>query len=260
VTAVFDAYARYYDLLYREKDYAAESRYVSDRIRERAPGARRILELGCGTGAHAVHLAQLGYEVHGIDLSENMVQRALARKRQLTADVAARISFDTGDVRSFRSGEEYDVVISLFHVMSYQTSNSDLGAAFATAAAHLQPGGLFLFDFWYGPAVLTEHPEVRVRRLEDDTIRVVRIAEPAVHTERNVVDVNYTLFVEDKASARVEQIRETHSMRYLFLPEIEQLASLAHFESLQAHAWLSSRTLQTGDWSGFVSMTRCQSA
>jgi predicted TPR repeat methyltransferase len=90
--AVFDdAYGRYYDLLYRDKDYAAESEYVASHIRKHVPRAKRILELGCGTGGHAVLLAAMGFDVHGVDLSEAMLGRANARKASLPKAVAARL-------------------------------------------------------------------------------------------------------------------------------------------------------------------------
>lgn len=83
MSQVFDTYAHYYDLLYRDKDYAGESEYVAAHIRKQAPQAKRILELGCGTGAHAEHLARMGYTVHGVDLSKAMLARAEARKAKI---------------------------------------------------------------------------------------------------------------------------------------------------------------------------------
>ena len=80
--------------------------------------------------------------------------------------------------------------------MSYQTENADLAAAFATAAEHLAPGGIFIFDCWYGPGVLTDPPTTRVRRLHGDGIEVTRIAEPVNHYDRNRVDVHYEVIVE----------------------------------------------------------------
>ena len=68
-------------------------------------------------------------------------------------------------------------MIALFHVLSYQTSNADAQAMFETAATHIETGGIFLFDCWYGPAVLTDRPETRVKRAEDDTVEIIRIAE-----------------------------------------------------------------------------------
>ena len=256
MSQVFDAYARYYDLLYRDKDYAAEVVYVASHIHEHAPQAKRILELGCGTGAHAEHLARMGYTVHGVDLSEAMLARAEARKAALPSEVAARLSFGLGDVRTVRRGETYEAVISLFHVMSYQTTNTDLAAAFETAATHLEPGGLFLFDFWYGPAVLTQKPEVRVKRLEDDEIKVIRIAEPVMHVNESIVDVNYTVFIEVKATRKVEPVRETHRMRYLFLPELLQFADAEVWTDCKSFGWMKLQKLNQDDWAGLFFATK----
>ena len=96
--SVFNEYARYYDLLYRDKDYAAEAAYVASNIRRHSPRATRILELGCGTGVHAEQLARLGFIVHGIDLSETMLARAQARKTALPAELAERLSFQHGRI------------------------------------------------------------------------------------------------------------------------------------------------------------------
>jgi len=62
---VFADYARYYDLLYRDKDYSAEAQYVAGLVRKFHPSARSILELGSGTGIHASLLAEKGFTVHG---------------------------------------------------------------------------------------------------------------------------------------------------------------------------------------------------
>ena len=235
---VFDSYAHYYELLYGGKDYAGESAYVASHLKRHAPSAARILELGCGTGAHAEHLARLGYIVHGVDQSEEMLSRAMARRSNLSGEISARLSFAVGDARSVRTGEQYDAVIALFHVMSYQTTNVDLQLAFATAATHLRPGGVFLFDFWYGPAVLEQRPEVRVKRLEDESIKVTRIAEPTMREDEGVVEVNYTVFIEEKATGKMRQVRETHRMRYLFLTELSLLRPSA-FEERASCAWMS---------------------
>ena len=248
-------YARYYDLLYRDKDYAAEADYIAAMVRRRAPQARRILELGCGTGGHAVQLARLGFTVHGTDLSEHMLARAQVRCASLPAEVAARLSFSLGDARSVRAGQGFDAVISLFHVMSYQTHNADLRAAYNTAAAHLEPGGVFLYDYWYGPAVLTQRPEARVRRLADDQIEVTRIAEPVMHWQRNVCDVNYTLFVQDRVNGALHQFTETHPMRYLFPPELDLLEA-GQWQQPQDHGWMGEPPPDTSHWAALRSVQR----
>ena len=69
----FARYALCYDLLYRDKDYAAEAGYVGRLIRSATPAARSVLEFGCGTGRHARLLCTMGFDVHGVDRSPEMV-------------------------------------------------------------------------------------------------------------------------------------------------------------------------------------------
>lgn len=252
--SVFDLYAACYDLLYRDKDYAGEAAYVASLLRQRAPRARRILELGCGTGGHAEHLARSGFEVHGVDLSDSMLVKAQARKAQLPTELAAKLSFSVGDARSTRIEGRFDAVLALFHVMSYQTSNADLQAAYATVAAHLSPGGVFLYDYWYGPAVLRQNPETRVRRLADDRVRVTRIAEPVMHWGRNVCDVRYTLLV-DSTDGTTHRFEESHPMRYLFEPELA-LFEQAHWHEPLNRAWMSEREADAGTWAAVRMLTR----
>lgn len=244
---VFGNYSRYYDLLYKDKDYGGEADYVHGLIRQFAPPAKTILNLGCGTGAHDVLLSGRGYDVTGIDMSEEMLARANA-KLSVSSGAPSSVRFRRGDIREIRLGTAFDVVISLFHVMSYQTRNSDFIAALATAKDHLRPDGVLIFDCWYGPAVLSDRPAVRVKRLEDDAVSIVRIAEPVMYPERNLVDVCYTVFITDKISGTTQVLNETHTMRYLFSPEIEFMLSCAGFKIIAGEEWMTKKTLGFDTW------------
>jgi SAM-dependent methyltransferase len=246
--SVFSAYSRYYDLLYRDKDYAGEARYVRDLLATYAPGAAKIVEIGCGTGRHACALAMLGFEVHGVDVSAGMLEVAEQKRISLGQELASRLRFTQGDARVVRLGKRADAVVSLFHVMSYQTSNADLAAAFATAREHLVDGGVFIFDCWYGPAVLTERPAVTVKRLEDVVTSITRIAEPEMNTIENVVDVNYTVLVHDRKTDKRDTLRETHRMRYLFAPEIELLLSTNGMSLTASYEWMGGRPPGLHSW------------
>lgn len=245
---VFGKYARYYNLLYRDKDYAKEALFIHKLLQQYAPGKRSILELGCGTGTHAKFLAEKGYHIHGIDMSEEMFQQAEKQRSQYSQDLASRIVFSHGDIRNIRLDRQSDAIISLFHVVSYQTTNEDLQATFTTAKVHLKQGGVFIFDCWYGPAVLSERPTVRIKRLEDEMIQVTRIAEPVMHLNKNVVDVNYHVFIRDKRTNAVEEIRETHKMRYLFAPEIRLFISNLGFKIIDFREWMTDCTPGCDTW------------
>ncbi len=253
--SVFGAYSRYYDLLYKDKDYAGEARYVRSLIERHHPEAHTLLDLGCGTGRHAMLLAEAGYRVTGVDRSSEMLSAANAELSAAPAELAKRRAcsgaapqFMPGDVRTARVGQKFDAVVSLFHVMSYQVTNSDLQAAFVTAREHLKPGGVFIFDAWYGPTVLNEGPSIRITRLEDERSRVTRIAEPISNPNANTVDVNFHVLVSDKQSGAWDELRETHTMRYLFVPEVELLLEASGLCLRDSHEFLSNRRLGFDTW------------
>ncbi|MFL9924592.1 class I SAM-dependent methyltransferase [Herbaspirillum lusitanum] len=245
--SVFGAYARYYDLLYRDKDYAGEVEFIASLLRKHVPRAESILEMGCGTGIHAQRLVEKGYTVHGIDLSDDMLAAAKQRVEALPA-MRERLTFDSGNVRTYKAGLKFDIVISLFHVVSYQSTNADLRAMFQNAAQHLKDGGAFIFDFWHGPAVLTERPSVRMKRMESDEIAVTRVATPSVNMIENYVDVRYDIFIRDKKTTFVEELSETHRMRYLFLTEIEMLARDAGLNFVSSCEWMTGQAASEQTW------------
>jgi len=245
---VFADYSRYYDLLYRDKDYATEVYFVERLIRAHCPLAASILELGCGTGRHAELLARRGFKIHGVDLSDGMLADADKRRRALTEN-RDLLSFSCGDVRSVRLSDKFDTVVSLFHVASYMTENADLDQLFSTVKAHLNPGGLFLFDFWYGPAVLHDRPSVRIKRLADEELEVTRIAEPVMHPNENIVNVNYEIHVFNKQNQAVHKINECHRMRYLFKPELLLLFAAHDMKPVFFTEWLTGMDPGFNTWS-----------
>lgn len=246
--SAFESYSRYYNLLYQDKDYAGEAAYVNSLIDKHLPGAASILDLGCGTGTHNFLLAEMGYEVTGVDMSQEMLAVANSRLAGISSAQLPLISFHEGDIRAVLLKRTFDVVISLFHVISYQTSNDDLTAAFATARSHLKPGGIFIFDCWYGPAVLTDRPAVRVKRLENTEIALTRMVEPVMHPDMNLVELNYHIMARDKKNGAVEEVQETHRMRYLFRPEIELLVQKSGMSIIESSEWMTGLEPGFGTW------------
>ena len=240
---VFGDYAHYYDLLYRDKDYAGEASQVAARLGE----GRRLLELGSGTGRHALELARLGRDVTGVDMSEGMVEHAEERRLAAGPELQALLRFRQGDARSVRAGSMFDGVLSLFHVLSYQVADADVEAMLATAAAHLRPGGRFVFDFWYGPAVLAQKPENRTKILQAEGVELTRRASPRLDPSARRVDVRYDIEVRDLHSGARQTLSENHAMRYFDVPEVRAALERAGFgfvaaEELPGGAAPSERT------------------
>jgi SAM-dependent methyltransferase len=234
---IFDAYAAYYDLLYKDKDYSHEANYVHDLIVKHHPAAKSILDMGCGTGKHAREFERFGYNVVGVDLSSSMISIANENYSSST------IEFYEGDLRTVRLAKKFDVVVALFHVMSYQTEDADIENALETASLHLNDDGLLIFDCWYGPGVLNDPPAVRVKEMMDEQIEVRRLAEPTLQPEKKIVNVHYNVEVKEKETNTKYIIKEKHSMRYFFSNEIEKLSALKKFNLVAAYKWLDTKKL-----------------
>lgn len=235
----FELSSRVYDLLYREKDYAGEVTYLLGLLAQHHGAVNAVLDLGCGTGRHAADLLERGLEVTGVELSPKMAERA----REVP-----RLDVIEGDVRDMRLGRRFDAVLALFHVVSYQTTIDDLVRTFLTAAEHLDPGGLFVFDVWSTPAVLTQRPEMRTRSIADDELQVVRSAHPFERPQESIVEVKYSLVVTDRGTGLDREIHETHVMRHLTSGEVELLARLSRFVVLRAEEYLTGAKPSDSTW------------
>lgn len=242
----FQDYAYYYNAFYKDKDYAKEARQIDEILKKYGKNIHSVINYGCGTGKHDIELSRIGYSCTGIDLSETMIEVA----KQNSKNEEKKIDFSVADIRKFEPEKKYDAVISLFHVMSYQNSNEDIRAAFQSARKELERDKLFLFDLWYGPGVLTDPPVVRVKEVEDDQYRLIRIARPVMYDERNIVDVNYEVLIIDKKTNITKTIKEVHSMRYFFRPELEILLQQAGFELM---ANIDCNTLEETDYNSWTS-------
>ncbi len=253
---VFKKYAEYYDALYAEKDYAAECRFLEAIFKKyAAQPVQTILDLGCGTGGHVFQLARRGYTVCGVDKSADMLAIAQEKKSKLAG--REKTTFQQGDIRSVQLNAVFDVVVSMFAVMSYMVSNDDFQMALKTARRHLRPGGLFVFDAWHGPGVLTDPPADRYKFAQKEKARIIRFAHPVVDVVRHAVDVNYKLLTLE-GKKLVSEVDETHTMRFFFPQEIIFHLQSAGFEVLRLCPFMElERDLNTRDWNFSIVARAC---
>ena len=239
-----DLYSQYYDLLYQDKDYSAEADYIDSLIKDHGKDVKTILDLGCGTGKHDELLCDKGYTVHGVDISKEMLEIAETRRK----DKEDKLTFDHSDITQLNINRRFDVVTSLFHVMSYQNTNTALDKVFSNVRHHLNEDGLFIFDFWYGPAVLTDLPKTTIKRLENKSIKVTRIAESKLNAQYNTVDVNFNIFVTQKENGNTIEKNELHTMRYFFDTELEILSNKHGFSIEAKYNWLNYEKPSFDTW------------
>ncbi|HEY9716319.1 MAG TPA: class I SAM-dependent methyltransferase [Trichormus sp.] len=245
--APFGAYARVYDLLCSDKNAKDNCLFIQGLMHDFVPGAKTILDLGCGTGSHALELAELGYNVCGIDSSKSMLEQVDAHSRG-AEHARGLIDLHHDDMRTARLNREFDVVVALDNSIGYQVSNDDLRNTLQTMREHLRPGGMFLFDCWYGPAVLHKLPQRRVKCAQTDQLSVTRTANPETLPNQNAVEINYEIVVRNKISGIEETIQELHKIRYFFIPDMKALCASVGLEVIAVGECLTDREPSLTTW------------
>ncbi len=225
----FEKYAEYYDLIYQDKDYGKECDFIKEIFQKFSlRPVKTILDGGCGTGGHAILLAERGYEVTGIDGSEIMIKRA---KEKLKGS-ELRLSFQKMDLRELDLSTKFDACVCMFAVMDYVTETDEVLKVLENIRRHLEKDSLFIFDFWNGLAVLRILPSERVKIVEDKEKRIIRIAQPELDALNHLCRVNYHLLV-NQGNTLVDEITETHVIRYYFPQEIAHYLRDTGFEVLR---------------------------
>ncbi|KKO20367.1 MAG: class I SAM-dependent methyltransferase [Candidatus Brocadia sp.] len=243
-----EKYANAYDDLYQDKDYEKECDFIEAIFKKFDYKPTTILDLGCGTGGHALILSKRGYKVTGIDRSEYMLE--IAKSKAHAADIA--IEYVEGDITSINLNRKFDAVVSMFAVMSYQTTNAAIAAVCKLAKDCLVPGGLFMFDCWHGPAVLTDKPTPRIKEVNSGKgEKVIRFTEPQLDIISHIVKVTFKVW--NVKNNELSEANETHPMRFLFPQEIKYFLEVAGFDNINFYPFLNlDRDLTVNDWNMMV--------
>jgi SAM-dependent methyltransferase len=189
---------------------------------------RRILDLPCGQGRHAIELARRGYEVTGVDLSSYMLD--VARERAQAAGVMVR--WLAGDMRAALPGETFDLVLNLFTSFGYFADEADDHRVVRAAASMLEPGGRFLLEVINGEQVMGNFQEREW----------FTIGQTAVMERRSLDMPARRMVVERTVSSTNGEDISVHAVRLYRGDELEAMLRRAGFSAVNLYgAWDGAR-------------------
>lgn len=234
-------YAEFYDLLYNQKDYLAESLFINQLIRKQKTQPAKelkILDLACGTGKHAFELEKLGYTVSGSDISADMIQIAkkVAEEKNSTCNFFNHSFQDSDKIEG-----KYDVVISMFSAINYLTSYKDLEKTLKNIRGLLKEGGILIFDYWNGNAVTRDYSPLKVLRKSNDGGELMRISKTDLDLFNQVATVEFTCMYFQNDIKQIE-FTEVHPMRYFYFKELECFLNINGFEICHQSAFMNLET------------------
>ncbi len=212
---LFDRIADYYDVLHEDVDYAAECTLLESvfrRFLRRQPIS--ILDLGCGTGSHALILAERGYGVTGIDASAGVlrVARRKARGRRNPEFVRA-------DMRRFDLGRTFDAIVCMDGAYTHLLTERDLLAHLRTVRRHQSAEGVYVFEF---AQALKEETEGRGWIYREGDPRIIWLYDLAFDRRRHLITAKNRFFAFDGDRVR-RTFANTYATRVTSVPALRTL-------------------------------------
>lgn len=238
-------YAAYYDIIYQDKDYDVECDFVEQIWRRFSPEKpRTLLDLGCGTGGHAIPLAIRGYRVTGVDVSSAMI--ALARQKAQLQNL--QVAFHISAMEGMELQQKFDTAVCMFNTINYVVEDVALQKTLSNIRRHLLPGGLFLFDFRNGVPSLRSYSPTNVKWMNRKNLRILRLSETKLDAIEQLFYTTYTCLIFD-GDRLIKEFRDEHVVRFHFLPEIRHYLREAGFEIIHTCPFLAlNGRLTEKDW------------
>ena len=200
-----------------------------------------ILEVGCGTGRVAAALATDGHEVVGVDISGPMLRLAEQRRQALSADLAARLSFQRADMRTLDLGRDFALIVTPARVFQFMLTTAAQRDALAALRMHLRPNGRLVLDL-FDPRLDLVVPSAESTRRGGELIHpttgnrvtweiTARRPDPA----RQLIDEDWTFSEIDASGEALRTTTEQLTLRWSLRSEMRLLFELVGFHVVADH-------------------------
>ncbi len=222
----YTSFAEVYDMFMDNIPYEDWCGYLTSLLKEYGINDGLVLDLGCGTGTLTELLAKEGYDMIGVDVSEDMLQEAIEKR----AESGLPILYLLQDMREFELYGTVRVVVSICDSLNYILDYDDLAHVFSLVNNYLDPKGMFIFDL---------NTEAKFQAMGSETIAEVRdegsfIWENEYDEEKKINSYDLTLFIREEDDL-YRRYQETHFERAWSLDEIKKALTEAGMEFVAAY-------------------------
>lgn len=213
----YTSFAEVYDQFMDNVPYREWADFLQEILQKEGINDGLVLDLGCGTGSMTEELAGRGYDMIGVDNSEDMLEIAMEKRQESGHDILYLLQ----DMQEFELYGTVRAVVSVCDSVNYVTEKEELEQVFRLVNNYLDPGGIFVFDF---------NTEYKYREvLGDRTIAENRedssfIWDNYYYEEEHMNEYELTLFIQEADQKEFyHKYQETHFQRAYTLEEIREL-------------------------------------
>lgn len=222
----YGEFAHYYDRLMEDVDYAAWADHIDNLIKQSGAKGKSILELGCGTGSVTTGLVRLGYEVTGVDISEDM----LCEAQKKLEDEKLRALLLCSDMRNLDfEALSPDIVVCACDGFNYITDEDELLKLFGDIHAALPYGGVLVFDISSYYKLSNILGDNTFTLTEDD---IAYIWENYYEPDAETVEMEITFFA--KTNGLYKRFEEYHVQKAYKNDKIKSMLGAGGFKEIKA--------------------------
>ena len=239
----YKEYSYIYDNIYSNKNYKKEFDFILKYLKRFSPKSKTILDLGCGTGSYTQFFAKKNYQITGVDISKSMIDIAKKKIRN-----KKNVSFIVKDIRKLKLKKKFDIVVSLFDVLSFLKYKNDANTFFKNLNLHLKKNGIAIFDFWSQSAVEKLKPLKRTKIIKNNGFKYIKSSNPVWFKEKKIIKVHFSIKIVNKKDKVMKNLQGKHYMKYYNTKYIEKLAKKNKFKIMK-FLTLSSPKIKKDSWS-----------
>ena len=224
----YSSFAAVYDTFMDNIPYEEWAEYLISLLKEYEVEDGLILDMGCGTGSMTELLAEAGYDMIGIDNSEEMLEIAMEKRSESGYDILYLLQ----DMREFELYGTVKAIVSICDSVNYITEEEDLEEVFRLVNNYLDPKGVFIFDF----NTVYKYQEI----LGDQTIAEDRedcsfIWDNYYYEDERINEYELSLFIREEDSDLYRKYQETHLQKAYDLETIQRLICESGLEYITAY-------------------------
>lgn len=222
----YRSFAGVYDMFMDNVDYDRWSAYLTGLLKEADIRDGLVLELGCGTGSMTLRLAQAGYDMIGVDISEEMLQIAQEKKEKSGCDILYLLQ----DMTEFELYGTVRAVICVCDSLNYLLEEEEILSVFRLVNNYLDPGGLFIFDF----NTIHKYETMGETTIAENRPEASFIWENYYDEKERINEYDLTLFIREGEGELYRKYEEVHYQRGYTLEKFKELLKKAGLEFLSA--------------------------
>lgn len=236
-------HAELYDLFYGAKPYAAEANYLHGLLQRFSwQPVRRVLDIACGTGSHAIELERLGYDIVGTDISQDMLVRAREK-----AVEGSNVCFERQDMRTLEvAAKPFDAVLCLFDAIGHVQTTAAIKQTFRAVHRHLGKEGLFVLEFWHAAAMAGRHDPQRVRKFATGQGEILRLSNTTVDLASQCATVEHAIY-DLRSDGTYQTAVERQTNRFFSLQEMSELLDDCAFDVVKYYSGYTADEVLTPD-------------